>query len=116
MPRAYSEDLRMRVVAARRSGRSAADVAAAFGVHRNCVYRWDAQERATGSLAAGYDRVTGRRPKIGDLAKFEAFAKAHAHLTLKQMQARWEDEVSEMTLSRALKRAGWSRKKNTSLP
>jgi transposase len=48
------------------------------------------------------------------MEKFEAFAKANAHSTLKQMRAKWEGEVSEMCLSRALKRLGWTRKKNSS--
>lgn len=45
MPRAFSEDLRKRVVGARRSGKSVAEVSAMFGVSRQCVYRWDEQER-----------------------------------------------------------------------
>ena len=115
MPRAFSEDLRKRVVAARRSGKSVADVAAMFGVHRNCVYRWDKQERLTGNLAAGYDRVTGRLSKIKVDGKFEAFARAHMHATLKQMADHWEEQVSEMSMSRALKKLGWSRKKRPSI-
>jgi transposase len=111
MPRAFSEDLRKRVVAVRRSGKNAAEVAAMFGVSRQCVYRWDEQERVTGSLAPGYDRVTGRLSKIKVDGKFEAFARAHMHATLKQMADRWEAQVSEMSMSRALKKLGWSRKK-----
>ena len=46
MPKAYSEDLRKRVVSVRRSGKSVGDVASMFGVSRPCVYRWDAARRA----------------------------------------------------------------------
>lgn len=112
MPKAYSEDLRKRVVAARRCGKSVSEVVAQFGVHRNCVYRWDKQERMTGSLAPGYGRVTGRKPKIAVDEKFEAFAKAHMHSTLEKMAQYWEGEVSRMTMSRSLARLGWSRKKS----
>jgi len=74
--------------------------------------RWVIQYRETGSFSSkrrgGY-----KKPKIEDMAKFEAFARAHAHSTLKQMQAHWEEEVSLMCLSRALTRLGWTRKKNT---
>lgn len=111
MPKAFSEDLRKRVVAARRSGKSVAAVSSAFGVSRQCVYRWDEQERVTGNLAPGYDRVTGRLSKIPIDGKFATFARAHMHATLKQMAAHWEDQVSEMSMSRALKKLGWSRKK-----
>jgi transposase len=48
------------------------------------------------------------------MTKFESFAKAHAQCTLQQMQAAWEGEVSLMCLSRALKRLGWTHKKNSS--
>ncbi len=53
------------------------------------------------------------------MGKFEAFARAHAHSTLAQMQAHWERlapaeaGVSLMCLSRALKRLGWTRKKSS---
>lgn len=111
MPKAYSEDLRKRVVAARRSGKSVAEVTAMFGVHRNCVYRWDEQERLTGTLSAGYSRVTGRKPKIKVDEKFEAFARLHMHSTLEKMAQYWEGEVSRMSMSRSLAKLGWSRKK-----
>ena len=115
MPRAFSEDLRKRVVAARRSGKNVAEVAAMFGVSRQCVYRWDEQERLTGSVTPGYERVTGRKGKITVDKKFEAFARAHMHATLKQMADHWEGQVSEMSMSRALSKLGWSRKKRVSI-
>lgn len=116
MPKAYSEDLRKRVIAARRSGKGADEVAAVFGVHRNCVYRWDKQERLTGSVAAGYDRVTGRKPKIKVDEKFEALARMHMHSTLEKMAHYWEGEVSRMSMSRSLSKLGWSRKKSLRVP
>ncbi len=77
MPRSYSEDLRKRVVKARLSGESAADVAARFGVGRDCVYRWVALHKATGTIKprkrGGY-----RQPKIQDLEKFRKFAEVHS--------------------------------------
>ncbi len=112
MPRAISEDLRLRVVAMRREGYSVEEVATHFKVGRDSVYRWDARERQTGSLASGYVRC-GRKSSI-DEEKFRAFAEAHAHATLRQMQAHWEQEVSLMAISRMLRKIGWTHKKNTS--
>lgn len=109
--KSYSEDLRKRVVDARLSGMSVRDVSAIYDVDDNSVYRWVSHYQSTGSYAPKR-RGIGRASKITDMEKFEAFAKANAHCTLKQMQAMWEDEVSEMCLSRALKRLGWTRKKN----
>ncbi len=110
MPRAISEDLRKRVVAMRREGHSVEEVAAHFQVGRDSVYRWDALAQQTGSLASGYARC-GRKSGI-DEEKFRAFAQAHVHATLRQMQAHWEQEVSLMAISRMLRKIGWTRKKS----
>jgi transposase len=60
MPRAYSSDLRERVVAAVRSGRSRRSVAAAFDVSVSAVVKWMQRLERTGSVAAG--RMGGYRP------------------------------------------------------
>ena len=109
--KSYSEDLRKRVVEARLCGRSVSEIVALYQVDDNSVYRWVSHYKETGSHAPK-KRGTGRKPKIADMEKFEAFAKAHAHSTLTQMCARWEGEVSEMCMSRTLKRLGWTRKKS----
>ena len=109
--KSYSEDLRLRVVKARLGGKSVSEIVTLYDVDDNSIYRWVERYEATGSVAAR-QRGSGRKPKIQDMAKFEAFARVHAHSTLKQMQAAWEDEVSLMCLSRALKRLGWTRKKS----
>jgi transposase len=109
--KSYSDDLRQRVVDARRSGMSVDDVSATFQVSKDCVYRWVKRQKVSGS-AAPKQRGGYKKPKISDMAKFEAFAKANAYSTLTQMKERWEGEVSEMCLSRTLKRLGWTRKKN----
>ncbi len=109
--KSYSDDLRVRVVEARLSGMPVSDVSRIYRVDDNSVYRWVSQYRETGSVLSKR-RGGGRPPKIVDLEKFEAFAKAHAHCTLEQMAARWEEDVSEMCISRTLKRLGWTRKKN----
>lgn len=111
MPKSISEDLRNRVVLMYRSGSSVEEVAAHFQVSRDSVYRWDALERQTGSLSSGYARC-GRKSRM-DEKKFRAFAAQHAHATLRQMQAHWEDEVSLMALSRMLRKIGWTHKKST---
>jgi transposase len=60
MARAYSLDLRERVVAAVASGQSCRTVAARFKVSVASVVKWSRRFRATGSAAAY--KVGGRRP------------------------------------------------------
>ena len=57
MARAYSLDLRQRVVAAILAGRSCRMVASTFGVSVASVVKWSQRLRATGSVAA---KPTGR--------------------------------------------------------
>ena len=52
MPRAYSTDLRERVVASVVSGRSCRDTASLFGVSVASVVKWSQRFRQTGSAAA----------------------------------------------------------------
>jgi transposase len=110
--KSYSEDLRQRVVEARLSGGSVCGVSERYHVSQDSVRRWTARYEETGSVSASR-RGGYRPPKIKDMTKFEAFAKAHAHSTLTQMKEQWEEEVSEMCLSRTLKRLGWTRKKSS---
>jgi transposase len=87
------------------------DVSTTFQVSKDCVYRWVKRHKVSGSATA--KRRGGYKPaKIADMEKFEAFATAHAHSTLSRMRNQWEEDVSLMCLSRALKRLGWTRKKN----
>jgi transposase len=109
--KSYSEDLRKRVVEARLCGRSVSEIVELYQVDDNSVYRWVAHYKKTSSHTPK-KRGTGRKPKIADMAKFEAFAKVHAHSTLTQMCSKWQGEVSEMCMSRTLKRLGWTRKKS----
>jgi len=60
MARAYSLDLRERVVGAVAAGRSCRAVALTFGVSVASVVKWSQRFRATGSAAAR--KVGGRRP------------------------------------------------------
>jgi transposase len=60
MARAYSLDLRERVVAAVAAGQSCRKVASTFGVSVASVVKWSQRFRATGSAAAR--RMGGNRP------------------------------------------------------
>jgi transposase len=109
-----SEDLRARVLKMYRSGKTAAATAVHFGVCARSVYRWDKLEKNRGTLASGHSR-SGRKSKIAVDERFEEFAKATAYKTLQAMADYWnqmaEEQVSQMTMCRAVKKLGYTRKK-----
>ncbi len=115
MPRAYSLDLRVRVLEAYRGGMKVDEVATFFKISSFCVYDWDKLERETGSLKPLYDNCIGRSSTIKPDEEFEEFAKIHAYNTLQKMAETWgvanKKTVSQMSVGRTLKKLGWTRKK-----
>ncbi len=113
--KAYSEDLRERVVGAVASGTPRKAVAATFAVSVPTIERWLRLKRETGGLAP--------KPVAGPAAvKTEALMAAlperlaeRADATLAEQCAWWREasgvRVSTATMSRALTRLGWTRKK-----
>ena len=113
--KAYSEDLRERVVRAVAIGTPRDEVAATFAVSVPTITRWLRLKRETGSLAP--------RPVPGPVAvTTDALVAAlpdrladHADATLAEQCSWWRDEsgweVSTATMSRALTRLGCTRKK-----
>ena len=114
--KAYSEDLRERVVRAVAIGTPRDEVAARFVVSIPTITRWLRLKRETGSLAP--------KPVPGPVAVKTAAVMAalperlaeHADATLAEHCSWWQEasgvEVSTATMSRALTRLGWSRKKS----
>ena len=114
--RAYSEDLRERVVRAVAIGTPRDEVAATFAVSEPTITRWLRLKRETGGLAP--------KPVPGPVAvKTEAVMAAlperlveHADATLAEQCSWWREAsgmtVSTATMSRALTRLGCTRKKS----
>ena len=112
----YSEDLRERVVRAA-IGTPRDDVAAMFAVSVPSIERWLRQKRETGGLAP--KPVPGRRELVKMNAVMEALPARladRADATLEEQCSWWHEqsgvEVSTATMSRALTRLGWTRKKS----
>ncbi len=114
--RAYSEDLRERVVRAVAIGTPRDEVALTYEVSSATITRWLRLKRETGSLAP--KRVPGP-----EAVKMEAVMAAlperlveHADATLDEQCAWWRAAsgvtVSTATMSRALTRLGHTRKKS----
>lgn len=113
---AYSEDLRKKIVEAlRRGAGNKSAVARAFGVSLSSVKRYAKMDDEGRPLAP--KKRPGRRPKMGERARrlLEADLQERPTATLEERReflgrvARVS--VSKATMSRALKRLGWSRKK-----
>lgn len=114
--RAYSGDLRERIVAAAANRAPRAEVARTFRVGLTTVNRYVRQQRETGSLAA--KPIPGRPPKLGrehDAALAALVEQAH-DATLREHCTAWAERtgvrVSPATMSRALARALLTRKKD----
>ncbi len=115
MARAYSLDLRERVVAAVSRGESCRSVAAAFDVSVASVVKWSQRSRATGTPAA--KRMGGNRPFLlkGERNWLLARLGEKSDLTLHALLSELRDRgvvVSCDTLWRFLRREGISFKKN----
>ena len=114
MPRAYSLDLRERLVRARDAGLAPVAIEQLLGISARTQRRW-AERARQDSLAPG--RSPGRSPKIAP-AQHDALRRqvaAHADATLAEHCARWAAEtgvhVSPATMSRTLAAVGLPRKK-----
>jgi transposase len=112
----YSEDLRERVVRAVAIGTPRDDVAAMFAVSVPSIERWLRQQRETGGLAP---KPVPGPPAVKMQAVMEALPARladRADATLAEQCSWWHEqsgvEVSTATMSRALTRLGWTRKKS----
>ena len=117
MPKAYSADLRWRVVAAAvEGGQSRAAVAGRFAVGRSTVYRWVEAAQVEGRLEAKPMRG-GLGPVIRDEAEaaLRRLVKTESHLSLSEYRDRLAAEtgvrVHPWTVGRAMRRLGVTRKK-----
>ncbi len=65
----------------------------------------------TGDFQALPNQPLGNGHKITDWEKFREFAKVHGDKTQVEMAQLWEEQIRDRTISRALKKIGFTRKK-----
>ncbi len=113
--KAYSEDLRRKIVeATERGGVSKAQAARLFGVSLSSVKRYARLARRGGSLAPG--KGSGRPPKIDEGAKklLEKDVEERPAATVSQRRRFLEhltgESLSDSTVGRMLKRTGFTQK------
>lgn len=111
MPAAYTNELRQKAVAAVHRGERQQDVCRMFHIGRNTLYLWLKRETETGDCQAktGYQKGYGNI--ITDLEAFQLFVQQHPDKTQTEMAQLWPEEVSQRTISRTLKKIGFTRKK-----
>ena len=111
----YSQDLRQRVVRAVEEGRPRAEIIHLFGISRASIKRYLKQRRETGELLP--KAIPGRPARKGDVldAEIKPQLEAHRDATLKEHCQLWEAthgmRVSTASMSRAIDRLNWTRKK-----
>lgn len=114
--KAYSQDFCEHVLQAVDSGYPRVEIVRLFGISLSTLKRYVKQRREEGHVRP--KAIPGRPPKkrtqveVGVLPQLQA----HADATLEQHCAMWEqthgERVSRWTMSRAIKRLGWTRKKS----
>ena len=118
--KAYSVDLRAKVLHAVDQGYAREEIVKVLGVSQATIKRYLKQRRETGEVTP--KRIPGRPPKkLGPLqAELVAQLQAHNDLGLEDQCRLWEEShgvrVSTATMSRAIKRVGWTRKKRRWVP
>lgn len=112
MAKPYSYDLRHKVIQAiELDGMRTSVAAQVFQISRNTIDLWLKRRAASGDYQSKPNRPPGNGHKITDWDKFREFAKAHGDKTQAEMAELWEGEISARTISRALQKIGFTRKK-----
>jgi transposase len=112
----YSEDLRKKIVEALRRGTAMSEAARSFGVSRSSVKRYAKLAEEGRSLAP--KKRPGSRPKMDESARrlLEADLEERPAATLSERREFLRRvaglSVSESTVSRMVRRLGFSRKKD----
>ncbi len=112
MPKPYSYDFRQKVIEAiELDGLKKCEASELFNISRNTINLWLQRKAQTGDVRALPNRPPGNNHKITDWEEFRAFAKTHGDKTQVEMAQLWQGEISDRTISRALKKIGFTRKK-----
>jgi len=118
--RAYHLDLRQRIVAAVADGLPVEQTAARFHVHRSTVFRYLAQHRERGTLVPHQHPGPAPAVAAADEAALVAQLQQHPTATLATHCDRWAAttgrRISPATMSRTIRRLGWTRKKGVWQP
>ena len=114
--KAYSTDLRERVLAAQARGLSRRKLIELFQVSQGSITRWLRLQRVSGDLTPRTPPGRARSIPADQEAALRRQLEAAPDATLATHAAQWAADygtsLSIWTLARAIRRIGWSRKKS----
>ena len=112
MAKPYSDDFRQKVMQAiELDGLKKSEASQLFNISRNTLNLWFQRQAETGNVKPKARQVPQQDLKINDWEKFRAFVKEHGDQTQSEMAELWDAEISQSTISRALRKIKHSRKK-----
>jgi transposase len=112
MAQPYSEDFRQKVMQAiELDGLKKSEASQLFNISRNTINLWCQRKAETGDVKPKPRQISQQNVKISDWNQFRAFVKEHEDKTQSEMAQLWEGEISQRTISRALRKIGHTRKK-----
>jgi transposase len=82
-----------------------------FNISRNTIYLWLKRHALSGSYKALPNRPPGNNHKILCWDTFCEFVEIHGDKTQAEMAQLWPEDISQRTISRALAKIGFTRKK-----
>jgi len=121
MAKPYSYDFRKKVIdAIKFDGLKKSEASELFNISRNTINLWFKRLQETGDFQALPNKPPGNNHKILDWSNFQKFARTNGDKTQKEMAQLWPEEISDLpkgalrerTISRFLKKIGFTRKKN----
>jgi transposase len=114
MPVPYSQDLRVRVLAACDRAMKTRQIGDLFGVSRSWVRRVKQRRREHGELEPRPPEPTARYAKI-DRVRLRELVETHPDATLVELRAMLGVQCAESTIWRALDKMGYTFKKRRSM-
>lgn len=111
---AYSQDLRERALNLIKNRMAISSVSQLLNISRPTLYKWKHQLQKTGSTQPSINTPRPQEAKIKDWQLFAEFVSLHGDKTQEEMAKLWGN-CSRHTISRGLKKIGYSRKKKPTL-
>jgi transposase len=114
MPRAYSYDLRKKVIEYIESGKKIIEASVVFKISRKVIFDWKKLKKETGDvqIKTGYQK--GHSHKITDREGFRKFLESNKDRSSKELAALYYKKVSASTIINMIKKLNYSYKKNFS--
>jgi transposase len=114
MARAYSYDLRLKVMNFVDKGKTIKEASRVFLISRKTIMEWKRIKKESGDFKAKTGYQTGHRRVIKDIEKFKEFVKQNYDKSGAEMARLWDQKVSPTTITRLLNKLGYTYKKKLS--